>query len=169
MTPEIRPFALGQKAASTANYDQLVGKVANLDNGDSYRLVKAVTAMTAPAKKIVVFTITAGTVSFAKCKLAVTAGSTAVAGFGDPALSGDVSASEYMWVKRRGTVSTVPAAAGIAAGDYVTSITTTAGKAGKLAIAAATSAVVAQYKGCAVALNATTTSTVNVRILDSVL
>jgi len=161
-------FARGTKvaAASASGYEAALGYQDDLPNGESWRLVKAKTAITAPAKKLLRFVVTAGAISWSVAPTS-TAGDLQVAGVGDPDLSGDVAAGDLLWVQRRGEPE-IKSVTGLAAGEVVTSVTTTAGSVGELALNAATGAVVNQMRGIGIALSAhsTTTSTAKVRLTN---
>lgn len=136
-------------------------------NGDSWRLVKAKTAITSPANKVLVFTVTAGTISWA-CALSDTLSSANVAGVGDPGVTATLAAGDVFWVQRRGVAEIYPLTTVTAVGNLVGTKTTTAGSVGKLVINAATSAVVDQSNAIGKALEAmvTVATPISIRLMN---
>ncbi len=136
--------------------------------GHSWRLVKAKTAITAPANKLHVFTVTAGAISWA-VKLSSTLSTQNAAGVGDPGASGNAAAGDYYWLQRRGEPGIFGLSTITAIGNLVGSKTTTLGSIGKYALPAATSAVVDQVSkpvGVALAAFATVATPVKVRLIN---
>ncbi len=163
-------FPRGKIYGSVAN-SVLTGALGYQDdvaNGDSWRLVKAKTAITAPANKLHVYTVTGGAISWA-CKLSSTLSSQNVAGVGDPDASGNATAGDFYWLKRRGEVGVFSLTTVTAIGNLVGTKTTTLGSMGKFLLPAATSAVVDQVSkaiGVALAVIVTVATPVKVRLIN---
>lgn len=153
-------FPIGPGQTSTdSSLSQLLGDKYEAGDGKTYRLVKAKTAITAPAKKCLVFTVTGGAISWS-CGLSSGLDDYNVAGVGDNDLAGNVAAGTYFLAHcgDGDEVDVIPAASGIAAGDALGTTTTTAGSIAKVAIAATTAGIVDMSKHFARALEASTTS-----------
>ncbi len=135
--------------------------------GDSWRLVKAKTAITAPANKLHVFTVTGGAISFA-VKLSSTLSTPNACGVGDPGATGNAAAGDYYWLKRRGVVGIFGLSTVTAIGNLVGSKTTTLGSVGKMVIVGATSATIDQSNavGKALAAFVTVATPVKVRLMN---
>jgi len=162
-------FPRGKIYAATAN-SVLTGALGYQDdeaNGDSWRLVKAKTAITAPANKLLTFLVTAGAISYSAA-LTATLNSPNVVGVGDPTATGNAAAGDFFWAKRRGEVGIFALSTVTAVGNLVGSKTTTAGSVGKLVITAATSAVIDQSNaiGKALAAFVTVATAVKVRLMN---
>lgn len=154
-------------AANTV-LDADLGYQEDVANGDSWRLVKARTAITAPANKLHAFLVTGGGITWT-VKLSSTLSTQNAAGVGDPAASGNAAAGDYYWVQRRGVVGIFGLSTITAIGNLVGSKTTTLGSIGKLSTNAATSAVVDQVSkavGVALAVFATVATPVKVRLIQ---
>ncbi len=162
-------FPRGKIYAATAN-SVLTGALGYQDdeaNGDSWRLVKAKTAITAPANKLMTFVVTGGAIAWTAA-LSAALSSLNVAGVGDPTATGNAAAGDFFWVKRRGEVGCFALSTVTAVGNMVGSKTTTGGSIGKLALPAATSAVVNQAAciGVALAVFATVATPVKIRLAN---
>ncbi len=130
--------------------------------------MKAKTAITAPANKAHLYTVTGGAISWA-CTLANTLSSQNVAGVGDPDASGNAAAGDFYWLKRRGEVGCFSLTTITAIGNLVGTKTTTAGSMGKFLLPAATSAVVDQVSkafGVALAAIVTVATPVKIRLIN---
>ncbi len=153
------------KAADATGLSNVLGYRSDRANGDSWRLVKAKTAITAPAKKVMVYTVTGGTISWAVAPSALL-NSLAVAGVADENLAAtSLAAGDYFWVKREG-VTSVKAATSVGLGEPVGTITTTAGTVAEIVIPSATSAIKNQLAiiGIAVSAQVTTTAVAIIRL-----
>lgn len=136
-------------------------------NGDSWRLVKAKTAIASPANKLLVYTVTAGTISWA-CALSATLNSANVAGVGDPGVTDTLAAGDVFWVQRDGVADIYPLTTVTGIGQLVGTKTTTAGSIGKFLLPAATSAVVDQALAIGRTLEAmvTVNTPISVRLMN---
>ncbi len=163
-------FPRGKIYGSVAN-STLAGALGyqeDVANGDSWRLISAKTAITAPANKLHVFTVTGGAISWS-CKLSSTLSTQNAAGVGDPSASGNAVAGDFYWLQRRGVVGIFGLSTVTAIGNLVGSKTTTLGSVGKFTLPAATSATVDQVSkvvGVALATFATAITPVKVRLIQ---
>lgn len=161
------PVPRGQKVLSAAAYgmQNIVGYVDTDADGTEWRLVKAKTAITAPAGKTLVGTITGGALTY-NVSLSNTAGSLLVVGIGDTRLSGNVAAGDLFWAQRTGDVEVKSATTLNNVGEMAQTITTTAGSIGELTLNAATGAVVNQARaiGRVVRVHSTTTVSTKIRL-----
>lgn len=169
-TLDYRQFTPGAYllAADAQGLSNVKGYVDDRANGDSWRLVMAKSAITAPAKKVMVFLVTGGQVVFNVLPSSA-ANSLVVAGVADENLTAtSLAAGDYFWCKRRG-VTVVKAASTLSAvGEPAATITTTAGSVGEFVIPAATSATKNQDAiiGYCTAVFVTTTSNASIRLTN---
>lgn len=154
-------------AANAANLMALLGYRDDAPDGNSWRLVKAKTAITDGPGKTVTFTITAGTIAW-KVALSATLGSLVVAGVIDPTMATtvDLPMSSVFWVQRAGEALAWCATTVTAAGNGLTTVSTTAGYLGKAIFPHATSAIIDQKSvvGHAQAAFVTVAARVKVRL-----
>jgi hypothetical protein len=149
------PFPVGSTA--TAVDAGLVGQLFQDDSGRRIRLCKTATALTTPAKKCALYTVTGGTASYAKTTISAEVSAENIAGIVDPALSGNVAAGGHFWVYcGKGDVVQFLGAAAAAAGLMVGTTTTVAG--GLVSIGAVGTAVTITklLAGVGIVLDATT-------------
>lgn len=121
------PFPTGSSSATTS-LSGLLGRHFLDSSGRRVRLMRAKTALTSPAKKAVLNTITAGAYNN-KVTLAATTDSPDVAGIADPSLSGNLAANDFFYVYDRAgdVVQVITTVTTVAAGDLLGTHTTTAG------------------------------------------
>ena len=139
-TNDILPFAIGQKSDSGV-YAGLLGRHYIDDDGRRVKLVRANTAITSPASKAAVYVVTGGTYNN-KVKLSSAANENHFAGVIDPALTQNLAADDFFFVYdgEGDVVDVIGATTGIAAGEKLGTITTTAGSLGEVLTGASTTA-----------------------------
>jgi hypothetical protein len=156
-TKNTLPFPVGTTA--TAVDAGLIGRLFEDDSGRKIRLCKTATALTTPAKKCALYTVTGGTASYAKTTIADEVSAENIAGIVDPALSGNVAANGYFWVYcGKGDVVSFIGAAAAAAGLLVGTTTTVAGGLVSIGAVATTVTITKLLAGVGIVLEATTSA-----------
>lgn len=163
MASNALPFPIGSKA--TAVDAGLVGRLFKTSDGRTVRLCKTATALTSPAAKASVFTITSGAPSYAKIELSAAVNDLDFAGIIDPDLSGNLAADDHFWVYCGQGDVVKAVSSGAVAVDLFVGTTTTAGT--LVSIGALATAITGAKLGGAIGVSvqeSTTTDTSLLRI-----
>lgn len=162
MASNALPFPIGSKA--TAVDAGLVGRLFKTSDGRTVRLCKTATALTSPAAKASVFTITSGAPSYAKIKLSAAANDLDFAGIVDPDLSGNLAADDYFWVYcGKGDVVKAVSSGAVAVDLFVGTTTTTAGT--LVSIGALATAITGTKLGGAIGVSVQASTTTDTSLL----
>jgi hypothetical protein len=117
------PFPVGTK--TDADYNDLVGQTFQY-GGKTVRLCKTATAVSSPASKYALATVTGGAYSFKKTTVSGSASATNLAGVIDPDLDSNLSANDFFWVYcgKGDRVMAILDGASVSAGDILGTVTT---------------------------------------------